>query len=649
MKRIIAAILATLLFAVSVQAKVLVIVANSPAVYLGSDNSYINNIFARWQKILGFEYDTYDANYLRVKAGSGLYTHHGVAGSDSQDVWDIANSGDYSCAILLNLSTYVATTALDEASEFIATGWGTSRSNLGEWANRASVHASPIPLILPAPTYFLVTSGKAWDTAITGQIAGKTRSWAATHDRGVVDAQGDSIFTGVQPTNLYEAFVVGSDSLSWVRRLVWRDDDALYDTQSAKPTYLWMTVGTGNHKVVYFPYCANQYNAYLWPTVIGMFEKITPIDVPIVAEYFGSASEAYWGTSEDTVSLGTNFKAIKDYAVANGMKIDLLGLTWSMKRETGAHSHPVFKTTAYTYANQYPGNIRITPSTYESWKDATHYDWLGTQNATSPIYSGMLSRMTYTQDSLAAYFPLISRTRAHVNGGVFAMATNYNKSDSVLTALAAKGIADVYDYGDGSYGAQYPSNSSYHVIGAQRTWIGRGVGIKEMRFHPLSVWRYTLQQTNDAYGDTLRISYINTAQYRDNRSDFMRYLIPVNCGYYRTTAEQAVGSQGVNIISATTTNLATHGAGYQPGIHLNALTFTGGSAAKFPLVTGVDPSRSLFLDMMKQVNGMVKMANYVVDTYGVVKQPVFVYSWMEDVKHDRRGGKTYGNNHVSKE
>jgi hypothetical protein len=263
----------------------------------------------------------------------------------------------------------------------------------------------------------------------------------------------------------------------------------------------------------------------------------------------------------------------------------------------------------------------------------------------------MLGRITLAQAGILANFPTISRTRVALYGGYLGQATVGTKTDSMLAALAAKGITDVYNFGDGSYGASYPASLLYQVVGAQRTWIGRGSSAKEIRFHPMSsYWRYLLE-TNTA-GDSTRISYLprglyNTG-YQWRRADFMKFLVPVTCGYTRTTASQSVGSQGITITSSTY-NLATHGAGYQPGMNLPALTFVGGSTAAHFHMAGADSSRSLFLDIMKQINAQVKMANYIVSTYGVVSQPVFQYSWMEDVKHDRRLGRTYSNNHVRKE
>jgi hypothetical protein len=656
MKRIITAMLVALIVStVSVQAKILVINGNTTTAFLTSEGPYVKSVFARWQKVLGFEYDVYDAKYLKTCVACSLYTHHGVAERDTLDILDIAEQGGYSMAILLNLpalgTSFDGNTSSYSTADFINNGWGTASSALGQWINRNSVaHHFPIPLFVPAPTSITPTANTFFAVGITGSVEAIARTWTTTHDKSYTDAQGDSIYMGSGPTNITESIVAGNDSLSWVYPLAWRYD-AAFDAFGCKPALAWMTVGAGNHKVVYLPYASEYANAFLWPTIIGMFEKITPIDVPILADQFGSASATFWGTSQDTVSLGVNFKAIKDYAVANGMKIDLLGLTWSMKNETGADAHPVFQTTAYTYANQYPGNIRITPLTYEGW-GTSNREWLGAANATTYNgVDGMLGRITLAQAGILANFPTISRTRVALYGGYLGQATVGTKTDSMLAALAAKGITDVYNFGDGSYGASYPASLLYQVVGAQRTLIGRGDSAKEIRFHPMSsYWRYMLE-TNTA-GDSTRISYLpygaHNTGYNWRRADFMKYLVPVTCGYTRTTASQSVGSQGITITSSTY-NLATHGAGYQPGMNLPALTFTGGSAAKYPTVTGIDPTRSLFLDVMKMINNQVKMSNYIVDTYGTIDQPVFVYSWMEDCKYDRRLGRTFVNSHVRQE
>jgi hypothetical protein len=327
------------------------------------------------------------------------------------------------------------------------------------------------------------------------------------------------------------------------------------------------------------------------------------------------------------------------------MKIDLLGLTHSMNAATGAHAHAVFQTTANTYAAAYPNNIRVTPSSDESWLADGYYEWFGQTNATTyGGVAGMLARIAATQTGLTANYPTMSLTRTYMFNAKFSCATSNTKQDSILMAIAAKGITDIYNIGDG-YGEAFPGSQSYNITGSQRTWIGRGVGIKELRLHPMSsFWRYLLQNGDEAYGDTLRLSYLDAARFNDNRADFMKFLVPTTCGYYKTLAG---AGQAISLVNANH-RIGTHGAGYTPGMHLNALTFTGGSVAKYGAYPGLASTRSLFLDLMKQINNQVRMANYIQATYGTIEQPIFVYQWMEDCKYDRRHGQTYPNNHVSK-
>jgi hypothetical protein len=632
MRRLFSILLAVCLFAsTGAQAKILIINCQHTAAQ-DAASRLVELVWDRWMKVTGIQYDVYPSNYLVVKIGSGIYTHHGTAGSDSLDLWDVASQGGYTEAIALNLPNNYYWNTRAKCTTIGMPYFVDYINRNAKFVNGGNSAAFPIPLILPydgAPYFTLRLGPKFTGVADTTGI-----NIAALSDyQSFLDAEGDSIYITTLASP-YVNSVATTDSASWVYPIYWRDV-VTRRTLHNREAWCWMTKGAGNHRIIWMVHGEQDVMATMWPAVLGMFEKITPIEFPILALHFGKIAAPEWGASLDTVGLGANFKAIKDYAVANGMKIDLLGLVYNMK-EVAASSNAVNRSTAYNYMNAWPNNIRITLCSYESWKPTTYYDWIGSINGASN--SEAVSRIKYTQDSTSAptFYPNISTTRADVYGGYFVQSGTLDRAYDALVALASRGITDIYASGKNNT-TSYPGATDRGIIGSQRTWIGT----HELRIHAYSgFWRYTLEgAVHNA--DSLRVAYLS--RFASYRADFMRKLLPYTIGTYTTLTDDS----GIAITAANGIRVS-RSAQYNPGMVLNALTFTGGAGFAVPLV-GTSATRSLFLDVMKMMNNQVKMGNYIIDTYGTVKQPAFIYSWMEDVKMDRRNGHKYSGDNVRME
>jgi hypothetical protein len=382
---------------------------------------------------------------------------------------------------------------------------------------------------------------------------------------------------------------------------------------------MWMTVGSGNHRIIYLPNAELNYNSENWLIAFSMFTKVQPVEIPIIAYAFGRGDLTALEVGTDTVQFGAGFKRIKDYAVANGMKIDLACYPYYMQSQNVTAN----KTTATAYADAFPNNIRLTMSAGSSWYPTAYANMLS-----AGTYAEKVTKIKYTQDSIGVYFPTMNTTRLESYSAWFASGT-----DSILSAIANRGITDVYNWGPttgGSAAPQYPSSASYLIVGPQRTWINDGGTLHEMRFHTIGyIARYTLHETTGSPWtgpDGLRVVYTDTVTANGKRASLVTGLLS--------------GLTFGNV---------------QAGMYLPAFTFCGGSKTSWTASgrdyrrASVDSSRSIFLDMMKQLNSMKRMGDYIVSTYGTTGQSPIIWAWLDEVKWDRRNGRQFPNSHVRME
>ena len=628
--------------------KVLYIVCDKLGIAQNTSAFAVNNIVARCQEVQAWEYETCmssDTTFL----GSLYADNPTIAGAQVGSRY-----GRYDIAVMLNmpLPSWIKTDANCDTY---------GMPHFLQMVDRNHTWASPIPLLVMSEGFPEVndTTRDDWRKFVTG--CHSTTALTAGLGFPYKDAGGDSLYT-LTPTGREEALVFDSDTTmligstlwptTWVKPLFWRSTTNR-DASGFRYASCWMTVGTGNHRVIWLPWATDDCRAGMVPIIFSMFTKVRPIELPIIAYAFGRININGSETGKDTVLYGAGFKAVKDYAVANGMKVELACYPYRMKLQGVAAN----TTTAVNYATQYPQNIRLTMSSGESWFGTTYYDMKGSANATiyttTVVAESSPNRIKRTQDSCAVYYPIINTAILDGYDGIFSAASTYNKADSILMALANRNLTDVYNWWTPAYSVAYPASVTYQIVGPQRTWINSGGTLKEIRFHSINnIARYNIQELDNP--DWLKTAYYDTvgtdkASYK--RAQFMSLMLPRMLGLYVYIdgAEYSVRGAAAKGARAMAT------AKYSTGIYLPALTFSGGSklswagTSKATRRAAVDSTRSVFLDVMKMVNNQKKMGDYLVQTYGINGTTPFIYSWMSDVKWDRRNGQAFSNSHASME
>jgi len=278
-----------------------------------------------------------------------------------------------------------------------------------------------------------------------------------------------------------------------------------------------------------------------------------------------------------------------------------------------------------------------------SWYPENSYaDMKGSGTAAS--YSQKINRIQHTQDSCAVYYPIINTSILDGEDGVFANKTSNISSDTTLIALVDRGITDVYNYWTPSYSVAYPKDLTFHIVGPQRTWING----KELRFHSVnSISRYFLQGSVN-HVDSLKKAYIDMARFKLNRATFQSHLLPRIMGLYVYLDAASTSVRA----TAAASGRAMARAKFATGVYLPTSSFCGGAKATYAGAAFeydramVDSTRSVFLDVMKMVNNQKKMGDYIVSTYGINGTTPFIFSWLSDVKWDRRNGLAFANNHI---
>jgi hypothetical protein len=610
MKKLLLALLLVSMCASSPSAKVLIITSNSASI-AGNNSIYLYAIFDRMHKTLGFSYDQ-------------------VLATDTTAVWTMANSGLYSCAIAVVLPDLVDGT-FDTEAELAAAGY----PYLSMYINRNSAKAFPIPLIMPLPTT-LVTSN-CWATAYTGQVG--QSATATTACLPLTDADGDSIYANCHGDGETRARI--ADSLSWCDPMVWQD--VVVGASTQKYAHIWRTVGSGNHQVVYIVNAPMSYMQFLFAGVIGMFEKVTPVDLSICADEYGyvAASYAYgnnaFGTTVDTVSFAYNLHRISDYIVANGMKVDFLVSGYQMRTQNKANI-----LTLPTLCAAYPANLRMTHKTDYSWNTTTAKDWLGFSDAGT--YSQMVKRISRSIDSTSLYYS-VAENRLSAQCMSYS-GSSWVKTDSVLNAIVDCGVDEIYVVNNSRLGTAMPNSPVYGLIRPGKTWIGESHN--EIKCYPIGGNSSQGGSGITATIDSARIYYLPSATYMAARGLGSATHSKVNLGEYIIYGSS---SYSYSSLSAGVRK-AMRVSGYTPGFAISSGLITGGSRGKGYLphhYATADSTQSMFLYFLQEYNNHLKMANNLATRYGTSNSPTFVWSWLNEVKLDRHLGRAFVNSHVRHE
>lgn len=604
-----------LLVPVASHGKVMVLCSKTAA---HANSKYINACWSRMVEVLGVkDYVVYDpADTVAVEAA--------------------AAGGDYALAIAMNLPEL--SSSFDSDAEIATAGWG----NLGMWVDAGSVNAFPIPLVMLLPTNMTTTN--SWASAYTGQISSTVRATGTPADATALwpvprkTANGDSLYVYMSWNGNYEALVAEADSsgFSFSTPLVWRYTSAR-EAVNTKYASMWVTTGTGNHKVFWIPYASKPYNVWQWASVIAAYEPITPIECPFNVLFFGQIANLWhFGTDADTTSLGLNLKTIKDYAVANDIKIDFnVEAYW-----LDYHAAPSMSTDLIASCAAHPNNLRMSHLTTFDWDDQE--DWL---NAAGSTYTTMTRRIADTFDSTEVHLPTagISETRIVTYLHYFTGPDPYAKLDTVLLALTASGVTDVQSSSNQYSAAMPPSNLKMGVFGPRRMWIATSPtqtsDFDELRMHSKGLHaRYRIQFTNQ--DDSLRCAYLNYARMNNYRSRFMGEWPAYTLGMFCHDS----GGQ-MNLEWATYYMKVARNAILGFGWDLPPMTLTGGVYD----LAGVDATRSLFLDLLKGYVEQRNAAQYIIDTYGTQDQALFIPAFWDECKYDRRNGNAFANSHVTVE
>jgi hypothetical protein len=571
------------------------------------------NRFARAHEVQGWDYETVmfsDTTFI-----NSLYATDPIVGGVG------AHYGDYDMAVILNMpNVYYLQTQANCTTQ--------GMYHFDHYINRNSTRAFPIPLLVPIAGSGFLYHATNFATAISGIV--ECTAYTSGKGEAYKDAQGDSLYLWTT-SNLEEALVVNSDSatFSWVVPLMGRYT-ATRNATKTRYSNMWMTVGSGNHRVIYLPNAEVDANMGNWLTAFAMFTKVTPVEIPVIAYAFGRSALGAAEVGSDTVQYAAGVKRNVDYAVANGIKLELVCYPRYMHTDpNGVNAQAV------AWQARYPSNIRLTVSSAYGWPDGAD-DLVG-----SGSYSQKVSRIKYVMDSTATHFSTIDRTRLDIYSSLFS-----TTPDSTLMAIVHSGITDVYNWGTAS-DEQYPGGTTRSILGPRKIMVNDAGTLRELRIHSAArMARYDMEENVTA--DWIKTAYVDTAGASSSTSSARRALaiaryLNYSIGNYRYID---AGAYGTNNATASIANRVTTLGGFSAGIFLPALTFSGSSqlswehddksASVATRMAQVDSTRSVFLDTMKQLNAQKKMGDYIVATYGTTGQGPFIWAWLTDVKWDRR-------------
>lgn len=633
MRRAVIALLLVAALTSRAYGKVMVLRGQAPSTVLLADGAVSGSAtsertFRIVQRALGFEYDVWNA-----------------AVPDSVE----AHFTDYSMVICLNLPDFAA--AFDTDAEILANGWG----RLGQWLDHDHANACPVPVFVPIPD--VLASTNVWAGANTGRTG--QRDWAnevASRYKDIESACGDSIYLAVELRSHSSNRVATSDSLAWCHPLIYLQDHLTTVNQRYSP--MWMTSAAGSaptgHKVVWLAHGGGDVNAnYMsefWITAIAMFEpNITPVELCFVVDLFGTNDHS---TLQDTTSMAYNLDhQILPYVVANDMKLEFAVCGYPARDFA-----PVQTALATIEAD--PEHFRATMASYNI--SGTSTDPFG--HYANKTEAEMVTDIGAMIDTFQTSLDWIDTTR--VCGSVYgATASSYNHA-AVRGAIASSALTDLYCDGNAYFGSTWPTqNRSRRLNKAERTWWNG----KEIRTHEISrEMKYRLAAT--AENDSLRfqmfstgggnVSYVGESLARKDVAGYIRAqwssdFIGILIGQEWSMLSGTMASIYYGGTAMTKDHYKASLMGrFHPAMWIYSTAITGGSpdVAGFP--ADADPTNSVLLWVLTEVNRHKTMSDNLIQTYGTSGlTSAYKYSWLTDIKQVREYGRRgqWPNSHVKME
>lgn len=587
-------VLMVLLFALPVWGKVLVITSNSQ-VDVVSATSLIEECFAINMRTGGVTYDV-------------------VLCSDSTTLWDKAISGDYQIAIALHLPDFTASPFYDKGSELDAVGWW----RLDDYVNRSDSLAFPIPLIIPMPVG--LTSLGCWADSVSGQmgVVPHATYWAAEdytgEDQPLTNANGDSLFLRTHATTLTNPpRIATNDSLAWCYPLVWYNCTQPATGQVVCP--IWMTKGTGNHRVIYVYYAAISFQqGFIMSLIAGWDSDFQDLEVCEGLYNFGYNAA---GNMTDTTSLGTNLKDIETFVVAEGVKLDI-GIDtyhWAVTQADSMRGKYLF---VEDWPVDHPDNFRFFPQGARNWGNNSYWTSYAADlsQATMETYIGNSIDSIENASSLAgrdglATAVVTDRYICYENSGTFRY-NIYGDIDEVLKALLKKGVNKLYIMGGVSTDIS-PSNTYRHLHYPVKTRIKYDA----TTYYDLELYAWAWNGGSQIAGasDTDQPTIAN-------RGTLNAVWLKRLCGFYVTNLDAGPNSDGVKWGT------------YRPGMMMDA-NYLGND--------------NNVLEVMQAMNSYMDAMNYMVTEYGNgTRSSCIGYAWMDDVKWDRYLNRQWHSDHVTR-
>lgn len=635
MKKLLLALLIVAMCVSSPSAKILLITSNGAT---DATAQYLMADFHRLYATQGWKYDRVLGNYALTNA----------EGDTIDSPYIMAQSGEYTEAIVLPLPM-INTDAFNTEIELAAVGY----PELPLWVNRNSSKPFPIRLIIPIPATLDTTTDGCWGRTISGQ-RGLTGVETLTA-QPITDADGDSIYV-VNHANAYARARVGTtDSISWCEPMIWQDK-VVGANLKQKYCYMWRTIGAGNHEVVWVEMAQATWMQPLLAAAIALGEKVTPIDVPLLADNYGYVGSTATGTNSvvfgtagaaDTVSFAYNLhRLVKDYVVPRGIKLEFLVSTYQMDTQNKTNIKALTSLVA-----AYPDNLRMTHKTDYAWGVTSNRDWLGFADSGTPdqaVYLHLTQRIGRSIDSTASNGYDVSDDRLYgaVKGYYSGYSGSAARTDSTLLAIVDCGVSKIYVTTNAYTGGTIPTSGAQYfgITRSGKTWVGDAY--EELTMYPLAgslLSQGSIETNWGAMMDSARIYYLDDVPKNASRAVCDTSPLKLIMGQYVN-----YGGTILNTTSSIGWQETVHSGVYSPGLLLESGTIMGGSAATFPTYTGVDPTRSMFIDRLVALDEYISMANNLVTRYGDTGQPVFIYSWPDEVNLDRQLGKATINGHVRK-
>lgn len=591
MKRLLIAAL-LLLFALPVEGRVLVIYGEPSSSDVISETNVTNKAFGKYRDYLGFDYDV-------------------VSAKDTTLVRTKAQSGDYTCAVFLNLPEFDA--ALRSNAEVLAAGCGL----LGVWIGPSDV-LMPLPIIVPLP-------GEAFSTAAAQSIFSdscgvdvtSTDSVSVTYQQ-FTNANGDTLRLSAHAHDVSPIAFLDLDNQTHVTALTWMSDSRESLTYTA--SNWWKYDKDNGHPVYIIQHCGSSMSGAPFATTLGFHERCTPMDVVLIADEY-----PWWNVSSpDTTGQSTNAWSFANFCINNSFKVEMAVM------EPYHDSFPGRNSMTLITANT---NIfHITPNTRHrifTANELTGYDWLGyrqTQNS-----SERRTNIGIAQDSIAAdyYMSGMDLTWVMAYIGMYGYRSGQPKfGQELLGDMHSTGIRNIVSWGN-NMTAQWPHSISstdgmYQYTNSMRFWVGTD----EMQIYAIN--------NEDLYGLTKTKIAPNALTGSQNN---MLWRI-MGCWWNPGTDASAVNAAICLRISDNPSKVSLYGQ-YAPGFRIDSDTFTDCASA----YSNGDACNAVFIAGM--VNDQINFYNSVAATCTATGVVPLRSCHLADVNYGRRTGKPFPNSHVT--